>query len=147
MALTQSTEYAALFPSAKGTLADKRYGASVPCCVPFNVTIPTSPGAGPVISLNKVPAGFKPRAVFFSTNGLSASAAVGLSLSIGDAASVARLMVATDVDAALDQYKLAPAGYDYEYTVETVITATITSGKTPAAAAKFSGFILGSVRQ
>ena len=144
MAWTTTTEKDA-HASVK-VLADKRTGVHIPHILTFNATVPTSPGAGAVVGLGTVPAGFKPGGVFFSTNGLSASAGVGLTVVIGDAGDPDRLMASVDADAALDQFKLAPAGYDYEYTVDTALTMTMLSGKTAVAAQKVSGFIIGSVK-
>ena len=144
MALTQSTEVAA--QASLGILGDTRYGKTVPMLIPFNITIPASPGTGPAPQICSVPAGFKPRLVFFSTNGLSASAAVGLNCRIGDSGDDDRLMADVDSDAATSSINLAAAGYDYEYTADTSIVLTMTSGKTPVAAQKLSGFIVGSVR-
>lgn len=145
MANFKSTEETAR--ATAGVLADKRYGVSIPKLLPFNWTVPASPGAAPTVNLATAPAGFKPRSVFYSTNGLSASGGVGLNVRIGDAGDDDRLMADVDSDAAVVSHNLAAAGYDYEYTADTVIVATVTAGKTPVAGQKISGYILGSVRE
>lgn len=145
MALTQSTEAAAR--ATLGTLGDTRGGKTVPQLVPFNITIPASPGSGPTVTLFTAPVGFKPRLVFFATDGLSASGGVGLSCEIGDADDTNRLLEAVDSDAATSAIGLAAAGFDYEYTAETDIILTMTSGKTPTQGQKVSGFVLANVRQ
>lgn len=145
MANQDSAEFVAL-GNAGGSLGILApYGRGVPqkISLPFHLTVPNPSSSTPTFRLNKAPRGFKPVAVKFATDGLSASAGVGLTVQIGDAGDTDRLMVAVDSDLAIDQVKNVPlAGFDYEYTADTDIIGTV-SAHTPVAGKKVWGEIEG----
>jgi len=132
-----------------GTLGDARDGKNIAMIIPFYVVVPASPGTGTVFNLgDMVPAGFKPRFLFCATNGLSASATVNLTVTIGDAGDASRLMSAQDFDVTGAQFTgLDPKGYDYEYTSETQLIATCLAGKTPVTGQKMFGWLFGTARK
>jgi len=139
MATFNSTEYAAI--ATLGVMGMSRDHNAKVKRFPFNVTILATFGAAPVLRLTKIPLGAKHPFVYYETNGLSASAGVGLTVSIGDSDAVARLMVALDSSAAVQKLGVAAAGAGYEYTAETTIIATVNTGKTPVTDQKIWGFI------
>ena len=145
MANMDSVEFAAKGDGSgtKGIMADYRRGSPVKYSLPFHVLIPTPSSSTPVLRLNIAPKGFKPVAVKFACEALSTSAGVGCTMTIGDSGSAARLATTIDADTAVDQVKNVPvAGYDYEYTEDTAIIATV-SATTPIAGKKIWGEIEG----
>lgn len=147
MAWTEFTNYSLVNPSTKGTLVDKRLGLPIPISIPIYGVVPTSPGAAPAPKVAKVPAGFKPMFVSLNTDGLSASAGVALTASLGDSDDADRLVAAQDFDAAALYNGLKLSGANYEYAVDTDILLTINTGKTPVAGQSVWGVIVGVVRQ
>lgn len=145
-----SVEYAARL--TLGVEADGRDADSKMKVFPFHWVVPTSPGSAPTINLCKVPKGFKPRFVHYACEALSVSAGVNLLVRIGDAgdgtnsANDARLM--PDIDSDLAQNSafvgLALAGANFEYLADTIIVATVNSGKTPVAGKTIFGYIAGT---
>jgi hypothetical protein len=144
MALTQSNEVAAR--ATLGILADKRQLTGLLVAPTFSFTADAAAGAGPVVTIMTVPAGFKPLLVGFFTDGLSASAGVGLNIRIGDAGNNQRLMADVDSDLTASSISLTTAALNYEFTVDTPIILTMTAGKTPTAGKQCFGWILGHVR-
>src|SRR5215471_12023317 len=145
MALTLSNEATAR--AVLGVLADKRQLTGLIVAPQFSFTADAAAGAGPVVTIMKVPAGFKPLLVAFFTDGLSASAGVGLNVRIGDAGNNARLMADVDADLTASSISLATPALNYEFTADTPLILTMTAGKTPTAGKQCFGWILGHVRQ
>lgn len=145
MANMDSVEFAAKGDGSgtKGVLADYRRGSPVKYSLPFHLVIPNPSSSTPTLRLNVAPKGFKPVAVKFACEALSTSAGVGCTMTIGDAGDVDRLATTIDCDTAQDIVKNVPvAGYDYEYTADTAIIATV-SATTPIADRKIWGEIEG----
>lgn len=146
MSNQDSAEYTAL-PSGAGTtgvFAPYHRGTPVKYAVPFHLTVPNPSSAAPTLRLNIMPKGFRPTGVRFACEALSASAGVGLNISLGDSGSVARIMAATDCDTAINYVgNVAVAAFDYEYTADTALIGTVTAGKTPIAGTKIWGEIDG----
>ncbi len=130
-----------------GVLRDKREGPGIFTVLPFNWLVPSSPGTAPVVNLNIAPAGFKPIAVIANSDGLSASAGVNCTFTVGDSGSAARLATAIDLDVAGSVLIFVAAGFNYEYTSDTAIIATFITGKTPVTGQHLNGAILGFVRR
>jgi len=145
MANFDSVEFAAKGDGSgtKGVMADYRRGSPQKYSLPFHLVIPNPSSSTPVLRLNVAPKGFKPVAVKFACEALSTSGGVGCTLTIGDAGSAARLAATIDCDTAQDVVKnVVVAGYDYEYTADTAIIATV-SATTPIAGKKIWGEIEG----
>ena len=143
MALTTSTEMGLV--ATPGILRSDAYANRRDYVLRFHITVPTSPGTAPAPVIQRAPKGFKPDLVYIATDGLSASGGVALTVKMGDAGDDDRLVAAQDFDAAASYVGLALAAADYEYTAETDIILTMAAGKTPVAAQKIWGCILGSV--
>lgn len=157
MTLYNSVQYAAM--ATLGVFGDGRDHNTKAKLFPFDWAAVAT--AGPTVNLCQVPKGFKPKLLYFQCEALSASGGVGLNVRIGDGgdgvltADDDRLMADLDCDAAhvpgdttaanLPFCGLALTGANIEYSADTLIVATITSGKTPVAGKKITGFILGSV--
>jgi len=146
MTLYNSVQYAAM--ATLGVMGDGRDHNAKAKMFPFDwVAVATS---GPTINLCLVPKGFKPKLVYYQCEALSISD-LGLNVRIGDAgdgvltADDDRLMADQDSDVAATFVGLAIAAANVEYSADTPIVATITSGKTPVVSRKITGFILGTV--
>jgi hypothetical protein len=115
--------------------------------IPFYLVVPTSPGTGPTFNLGvTIPKGFKPILLIALTNGWSISAAVGATVTFGDAGDVSRLASAQDFDLAASFVGLDPKAYDYEYPADTQMNCTVLAGKTPVTGQKLFGALIGRMK-
>lgn len=92
--------------------------------LPFEVTIPSPSTAADTYNLCVIPAYARVVGLDWATNGLSISAGVGCTISLGDAGSATRYLAATDMDAAAQGSTLAAAGQGYTPTSDTIVLAT-----------------------
>ena len=91
----------------------------------FTFTIGSASNIGDTYKLFTLPKGWSVAEIRATTDGLGASAGAGVTVAIGDADDVDRLMKATDFDAAEAQGVLAYAGVAYRPTADTTVIATI----------------------
>ena len=122
-----------------GKMVDARNNGGKHRVFPFLFTF-SSAGAAPVLYMSYIPAGHKMTFLYIETDGLSASAGVGLTINIGDTGSATRFKSAYDADVANSAQGLAVGGFMYEYTVDTWILGAVASNKTPVDTKKLWGF-------
>lgn len=100
------------------------YGRVVP--IYFNFTAVSVSATGDTYQLFVLPANASVIGLFCTTQALSVSAGVGLTVKIGDSGDDDRYMAATDFDAVNAQGYLAYAGVAYRPTSDTIVVATVT---------------------
>ena len=104
--------------------ARDRYGRVVP--IKFEITVVSISATGDTYKLCVLPAYCSVIALFCTGDAQSLSAAVGLTLKIGDSGDDDRYMAATDLDVVNAQGSLAKAGAAYRPTADTIVIATFT---------------------
>ena len=104
--------------------ARDRYGRVVP--IYFTFTVVSVSATGDTYKLFVLPAGASVINLFVVGGGASLSAAVGLTVKIGDSGDDDRYMIATDFDLVNQSGSLAYAGVAYRPTADTIVLATIT---------------------
>lgn len=104
--------------------ARDRQGRVVP--IYFTFTVVSVSATGDTYKLFVLPANASVIGLFCTTQAMSVSAAVGLTVKIGDSGDDDRYMAATDFDVVNSQGGLAYAGVAYRPTSDTIVLATIT---------------------
>ncbi len=98
---------------------------ALPVTMTRQVTIASIAAADDTYQLFTLKAGWSIFMLFATSNGLSASAAVGCTAQIGDSGDDDRFMAITDFDAANQYGVLAAAGANYTATTDTIVLLKI----------------------
>lgn len=104
--------------------ARDRYGRVVP--IKIEATIVSAAATGDTYKLCVIPANASVVGLFCTSEALSVSAGVGLTVKIGDSGDDDRYMAASDFDAVNGTGVLAAAGMNYRPTSDTIVILTIT---------------------
>lgn len=118
----ESTNFANLYTNKY--LSDIVRGRVFPLYM--EATVVSVSATGDSYKLTRIPAYARVVGLEFSTNGLAASAGVGVTVKLGDSGDDDRYMAATDFDLVNASGVLAYAGHGYTPTSDTDVLATIT---------------------